>query len=40
MTDVPYPDAIHWPAPDGTDDLEFMHEGFNPARREGRSRPT
>jgi hypothetical protein len=32
MTDVPYPDAIRWPAPDGTDDLEFMREGFNPAR--------
>ena len=32
MTDVPYPDAIRWPAPDGMDDLEFMREGFNPAR--------
>ncbi len=32
MTDVPYPDAIRWPAPDGLDDLEFMREGFNPAR--------
>jgi prepilin-type N-terminal cleavage/methylation domain-containing protein len=32
MTDVPYPDCIRWPAPDGTDDLEFMREGFNPAR--------
>jgi hypothetical protein len=32
MTDVAYPDAIRWPAPDGTDDLEFMRQGFNPAR--------
>ena len=32
MTDVPYPDCIRWPAPDGTDDLEFMRQGFNPAR--------
>jgi prepilin-type N-terminal cleavage/methylation domain-containing protein len=32
MTDVPYPDAIRWPAPDGLDDLDFMREGFNPAR--------
>jgi len=32
MTDTPYPDAIRWPVTDGTDDLEFMREGYNPAR--------
>ncbi len=32
MTDVPYPDCIRWPAPDGTDDLTFMRQGYNPAR--------
>ncbi len=32
MTDVPYPDCIRWPVTDGTDDLEFMRRGFNPAR--------
>ncbi len=32
MTDAPYPDAIRWPVTDGTDDLEFMRQGYNPAR--------
>ncbi len=32
MTDVAYPDCIRWPAPDGTDDLEFMRQGLDPAR--------
>jgi hypothetical protein len=31
MTDVPYPDCIRWPVTDGTDDLEFMRRGCNPA---------
>ncbi|MCU0915861.1 MAG: type II secretion system GspH family protein [Planctomycetes bacterium] len=32
MTDVPYPTCIRWPVTDGTDDLQFMRQGFNPAR--------
>jgi len=32
MTYVDYPDAIRWPVTDGTDDLEFMRRGYNPAR--------
>jgi hypothetical protein len=32
MTYVDYPDCIRWPATDGTDDLEFMRQGYNPAR--------
>ncbi len=32
MTDVPYPDCIRWPVPDGEDDLQFMRTGYNPAR--------
>ncbi len=32
MTYVGYPDCIRWPVTDGTDDLEFMRQGFNPAR--------
>jgi hypothetical protein len=32
MTYVGYPDAIRWPVNDGTDDLEFMRRGYNPAR--------
>jgi len=29
---VPYPDCIRWPVTDGTDDLQFMRQGFNCAR--------
>ena len=32
MTFVPYPDCIRWPATDGTDDLQYMRRGYNPAR--------
>ena len=32
MTYVPYPDCIRWPVTDGTDDLEYMRRGYNPAR--------
>ena len=32
MTDVGYPQCIRWPVNDGTDDLEFMRMGYNPAR--------
>ena len=32
MTHVPYPDCIRWPVTDGTDDLEYMRRGYNPAR--------
>ena len=32
MTHVPYPDCIRWAVPDGTDDLEYMRRGYNPAR--------
>src|SRR4030042_1979200 len=32
MTFVPYPDCIRWPVTDGTDDLQYMRRGYNPAR--------
>jgi len=32
MTYVDYPDCIRWPVTDGTDDLEFMRSGYNPAQ--------
>jgi len=32
MTYVDYPDCIRWPVTDGTDDLEYMRRGYNPAR--------
>jgi prepilin-type N-terminal cleavage/methylation domain-containing protein/prepilin-type processing-associated H-X9-DG protein len=33
MTYVDYPGCLLWPARDGTDDLEYMRRGYNPARR-------
>jgi len=32
VSEVPFPQCMLWPAPDGTDDLEFMRQGFHPAR--------
>ena len=32
MTYVDYPGCITWPVTDGTDDLEYMRRGHNPAR--------